>query len=216
MKRLCLIVMIIGWFTAADAQTPVRNAWLSMPDTIIAYLNKNLRQEHLDYMDMKVTSQVKNLFLGQGVMDSLSTHDLSIRLNDITDLKLKVLETNDSVAPVYCMIKTVNAPYVDSEITFYHADWTHIPHYFGLPFTSDRDSLLNIFTERPDTMSIDRYEELKSMMDPIGLKISGLKDGKTLLFEISTPFMNKEEQQQIRAIIKQRNYKWNGEIFNES
>jgi hypothetical protein len=55
--------MIIGWFTTADAQTPVRNAWLSMPDTIIAYLNKNLRQEHMDYMDMKVTSQVKNLFL---------------------------------------------------------------------------------------------------------------------------------------------------------
>ncbi|MBP5277675.1 MAG: DUF3256 family protein [Prevotella sp.] len=216
MKRLILIFMILGVFLTTDAQTPVRDAWLSMPDNIIGYLNKNLRQEHLDYINMKVKSEVKNQFLGQGVMDSLSTHYLSIHLNDVTDLQLAVFETQDSVAPVYCMIKTVKMPYADSDISFYNADWSRIPHHFGLPFTSERDSLFNTFTVRPDTMNVERYEELKAMMDPIGLKISCLKDGNTLLFEISAPYMNKDEEQQIRAIIKQRKYKWDGKIFNES
>ena len=215
MKRLSLIIILTGVLTTVIAQTPVREAWMSMPDNIIGYLNKNLRQEHLDFMDMKVKSEVKNLFLSQGVMDSLSTHYLSVQLNDITRLQLQVFETTDSVAPVYCLIKTVNTPYVESDITFYHSDWSPIPHHFGLPVNSHRDSLLTTFTNRPDTMSVERFEEVKDMMDPIGFKISVLDDGETLLFEISCPFMVKEEERSIRAIIKQRKYKWNKEVFNE-
>ncbi len=216
MKRFTLFFILLGVLTITDAQTPVRDAWLSMPDSIIGYLNKNLRQEHLDYMDMKVSSEVKNLFLGQGLMDTLSTDYLSLRLNAVTELQLKVFETNDSVSPLICLIKTVKAPYADSDLSFYHADWSPIPHHFNLPFTSDRDRLLNTFTMRPDTMTVERYEEIKGMMDPIGLKIKVLDNEESFLFELSTPFMNKDEEQQIRAIIKQRKYKWNKETFNES
>ena len=210
-----MTLLLMGVFFTAVAQTPVRDAWLSMPDNIIGYLNKNLRQEHLDFVDMKVKSEVRNLFLSQGVMDSLSTHYLSVQLNGITRLQLQVLERRDSLPPVYCLIKTVSAPYSESDITFYDADWSPISHHLGLPVSSHRDSLLHIFTMRPDTMSVERYEEIKDMIDPVGLKISILNDGETLCFEISSPYMIKEEELMIRAIIKQRKYKWDKEVFNE-
>ena len=35
----------------ANAQTMVRAAWLGMPDEVIGYLNKDLRKEHLDYVE---------------------------------------------------------------------------------------------------------------------------------------------------------------------
>ena len=63
MKRLILIFMILGVFLTTDAQTPVRDAWLSMPDNIIGYLNKNLRQEHIDYINMKVNLEGEKMIL---------------------------------------------------------------------------------------------------------------------------------------------------------
>ena len=199
----------------ANAQTTVRDAWLGMPDEVIGYLNKDLRKEHLDYVDMKVRSEVKNLLQGQGAMDTLTNDYLSVHLNAVTNLELKVLQTTDSISPVYCMIKTVAVPFEDSELQFFNADWSSLKESLGLPISSDRDKLLQLFTAKPDTMSQERFEEIQSMMDPVGLKIRWSEDKKLLLFDISYPFVNKDDDALIRTIIKQRKYKWDGKMFNE-
>ncbi len=199
----------------ANAQTTVRDAWLGMPDEVIGYLNKDLRKEHLDYVDMKVRSEVKNLLQGQGVMDTLTNDYLSVHLNAVTNLELKVLQTTDSISPVYCMIRTVAVPFEDSELRFFNSDWSSLKESLGLPISSDRDKLLQLFTAKPDTMSQERFEEIQSMMDPVGLKIRWSEDKKLLLFDISYPFVNKDDDALIRTIIKQRKYKWDGKMFNE-
>ena len=52
-------------------------------------------------------------------------------------------------------------------------------------------------------------------MDPVGLKIRWSEDKKLLLFDISYPFVNKDDDALIRTVIKQRKYKWDGKMFNE-
>ena len=164
---------------------------------------------------MKVRSEVKNLLQGQGVMDTLTNDYLSVHLNAVTNLELKVLQTADSISPVYCMIKTVAVPFEDSELRFFNADWSPFAESLGLPISSDREQLLQLFTSKPDTMSQERFEEIQSMMDPVGLKIRWSEDKKLLLFDISYPFVNKDDDALIRTIIKQRKYKWDGKMFNE-
>ena len=50
----------------------MRDLWLSMPDSLCTCLDRNLRTELLDFVDMGVKAEVKNRMNGQSTMDTLT------------------------------------------------------------------------------------------------------------------------------------------------
>jgi hypothetical protein len=62
-------------------------------------------------------------------------------------------------------------------------------------------------------MTSERFEELFRMIEPPLLNASLNIDDDTLLVGLSAPMLNKEEREAVKAILRQRKLKWNGETF---
>ena len=81
MKKFVLSFVLIMAFAAAHAQFTAKDAWLSMPDDILPYLNQSMRTDHVEFYNMNIESKVKNLLQGKCVMDTLTADFLFVRLN---------------------------------------------------------------------------------------------------------------------------------------
>lgn len=192
----------------------MRDIWLSMPDSILPYLNKNLRMEHVDFVDMHVRSEVKNLLHEEGVLDTLTNDFAAYYLPQSSSLELKLFNTSDSLQ-VLCMVKTVTAPEPESEIRFFDTSWQPLSADFGLPIHTTEGEILKRFTLQPADMTDDRFKELCNMIDPVMLSASLSISTPVITFCMSVPVLTKEEHEQVSVIVKQISFKWDGTTFKE-
>ena len=192
----------------------MRDIWLSMPDSILPYLNKNLRTEHVDFVDMHVKSEVKNLLHENGVLDTLTNDFAVYYLPQSSTLEMKLLTKADSTQMI-CMVKTVKAPEAESEIRFFDTSWQPLSADFGLPIHATEGEILKRFTLQPADMTDDRFKELCNMIDPVMLSASLSISTPVITFCMSVPVLTKEEHEQVSVIVKQISFKWDGTIFKE-
>jgi hypothetical protein len=214
MKKIFIIAtLLIATLLHVDAQSPMRDLWIQMPDSVVAYLDVNSRTEMADFYEMKVKTGSKNLLEGKSAIDSLTSDYIHVTLNSSTTLQIKKLQTESSF--VICLIKTFTAPEPESEVSFFSSSWKPLKDTFGLPVTNDASSLIKQFTTRPDTISQERYEELASMLDPVMISAEMSVNEQVVTFSLSRPLIEKSEILNINAIFKQRKFKWNGQTFIE-
>lgn len=214
MKKIFIIAaLLIATLLHVDAQSPMRDLWIQMPDSVVAYLDVNSRTEMADFYEMKVKTGSKNLLEGKSAIDSLTSDYIHVTLNSSTTLQIKKLQTESSF--VICLIKTFTAPEPESEVSFFSSSWKPMKDTFGLPVTNDASSLIEQFTTRPDTISQERYEELASMLDPVMISAEMSVNEQVVTFSLSRPLIEKSEILNINAIFKQRKFKWNGQTFIE-
>jgi len=214
MKKIFIIAtLLIATLLHVDAQSPMRDLWIQMPDSVVAYLDVNSRTEMADFYEMKVKTGSKNLLEGKSAIDSLTSDYIHVTLNSSTTLQIKKLQTESSF--VICLIKTFTAPEPESEVSFFSSSWKPLKDTFGLPVTNDASSLIEQFTTRPDTISQERYEELASMLDPVMISAEMSVNEEVVTFSLSRPLIEKSEILNINAIFKQRKFKWNGQTFIE-
>lgn len=214
MKKIFIIAtLLIATLLHVDAQSPMRDLWIQMPDSVVAYLDVNSRTEMADFYEMKVKTGSKNLLEGKSAIDSLTSDYIHVTLNSSTTLQIKKLQTESSF--VICLIKTFTAPEPESEVSFFSSSWKPLKETFGLPVTNDASSLIKQFTTRPDTISQERYEELASMLDPLMISAEMSVNEQVVTFSLSRPLIEKSEILNINAIFKQRKFKWNGQTFIE-
>ena len=214
MKKIFIIAtLLIATLLNVDAQSPMRDLWIQMPDSVVAYLDVNSRTEMADFYEMKVKTGSKNLLEGKSAIDSLTSDYIHVTLNSSTTLQIKKLQTESSF--VICLIKTFTAPEPESEMSFFSSSWKPLKNTFGLPVTNDASSLIEQFTTRPDTISQERYEELASMLDPVMISAEMSVNEQVVTFSLSRPLIEKSEILNINAIFKQRKFKWNGQTFIE-
>lgn len=214
MKKIFIIAtLLIATLLHLDAQSPMRDLWIQMPDSVVAYLDVNSRTEMADFYEMKVKTGSKNLLEGKSAIDSLTSDYIHVTLNSSTTLQIKKLQTESSF--VICLIKTFTAPEPESEVSFFSSSWKPLKDTFGLPVTNDASSLIEQFTTRPDTISQERYEELASMLDPVMISAEMSVNEQVVTFSLSHPLIEKSEILNINAIFKQRKFKWNGQTFIE-
>ena len=214
MKKIFIIAtLLIATLLNVDAQSPMRDLWIQMPDSVVAYLDVNSRTEMADFYEMKVKTGSKNLLEGKSAIDSLTSDYIHVTLNSSTTLQIKKLQTESSF--VICLIKTFTAPEPESEVSFFSSSWKPLKDTFGLPVTNDANSLIKQFTTRPDTISQERYEELASMLDPVMISAEMSVNEQVVTFSLSRPLIEKTEILNINAIFKQRKFKWNGQTFIE-
>lgn len=204
-NRLYMLLLMSIFLLSLNAK-PMRDLWQSMPDSMIPYLTKNQRIELVDFMDMKVKADVKNQFGEETVMDTLTSNYTSVRLNasSVMQLRLMPVPGQDSII---CMVWTVLGPVAESEVLFYDQEWNKI----GEQSLSAYQAQL---VQKPDTMSQQRFEELKAMLHPALIKATLSIDDNTLTLDMDAPILFKDEKVQIKSIIMQTKLNWKGKSFN--
>ncbi|MBR1462852.1 MAG: DUF3256 family protein [Prevotella sp.] len=214
MKKYLILLPFMLFSMSLSAQTSMREVWLSMPDSMIPYMNKSQRLEHVELLEMQVDSKVKNLLSGEGQMDTISDRFLQIRLNASADLQLLLLPKPDS-SQVVCMVKTVRAQHAESEIRFYTTSWERIDDMFGLPSPADGESIIGSFFTENDTLPAARMHELQRGIDPVMMSAMLFPDSPELILELSSSLKTAKEASEVKAYLRQRKFKWDGLSFKE-
>lgn len=210
MKKVYLFIILLISVNSLPAKITMEEAWKSMPDSIIPYLNAGLRTEMIDLYNGGHATETKNILEGNSRILQVKADFAEIRLNSSAIMQLQLYDKLDSTQ-VICMIKTYCTPAVESEIAFYTTNWERIDGNMGLPDMSDASLMANILTAKSDTMDIERYEELKGKLEPITV-VAEIK-AKDIVFTPVSVLLTKEEKNLIDQIILQKSFKWNGEIF---
>ena len=198
LKRLNIFFSVFCVSITVGAQITLRDVWLSMPDEMIPYLNKN----------------------GICLMDTLTDDYTHITLTPSSYLELRLLPVNDSTK-IICVVKTLTVQAQESDIRFYDIEWKPLIDTFGLNEMKNQDGndaskLKTSFIHRPDTMSIERFEELSKLVDPVMLSAKFDLEEPVLTFALSPALATKEEKGQIKSILRHRRFKRNGNSFSEN
>ena len=148
MKRFLAIVAFFGAFLGASAQRQMKDFILTMPDSLVKYLNTTKRTEMVDFYFMGVKAETFNLLSEGTVLDSLTANHADIRLNESARMQLHLLprENGDTVV---CMVRTFLGEAPESTFAFYDSNWKSLERKGFLPEV-DPMSLIH----RPDTMTV--------------------------------------------------------------
>ncbi len=204
--KFCILLFIATCLSlsAQLSAKSMKDIWLSMPDSLLPYLNKNLKTELIDLADMKVKAEVTNLLDGKTVLDTLTADYLSVRLTRGTELQLKRLHSiqGDSLL---CVVRTFMAPEPESTVSLYTMDWVKLKDC-SWPTTS--------LLQKPDTMSLQRFHELQLLIEPALVKASLKIDEDVLLLQLSSGLVDEKDKIMLQPILLQRKLKWTGDFFN--
>lgn len=221
MKTIINIILFLCVSASAGAQKTMREAWLSMPDSLCLYLNQSLRTELVDFVDMGVKAEVKNLMNSVSVMDTLTANYTRVSLSEALTIDMKLLPKADADT-IICMVKTYSAPAKESIVSFYDTAWNPLAGDFGLAemkpvnqTDSSASALIDNFVVSPDTLSRSEFEKRKKLIDPLMICAELSPNDDTISFSLSLPLTIREEQELLKQIIVQRKFKWQQGIFNK-
>lgn len=119
--RTVILISLLTPACSAQAKKTMREVWVTMPDSVIPYLNHNLRVELVDYWEMKADAKVKNRLDGDTKLVKMSDNYMELKLNESTDASIRLLSTGDSTY-IICMVKTFKAPAEESSVMFFSSD----------------------------------------------------------------------------------------------
>lgn len=181
----------------------IKEIWTSLPDSMLVYLDKNIRTECINLMETGMKPEVTNKLGGKTKIDTLTSNFISVTLTKASTLQIKLMPTQNDT--ILCVVHTFNAPVAESSIMLYTQEWEKISD-----ITFNIDSL--IF--KPDTMEQYEYEKLKLYMDPYLIKAELSPKSEYLIVSASIANIATEDRDKINAILMQRKFKWNGYSFN--
>ena len=212
MKKLFIIMMAMTMSLTMGAKS-IRELWISMPDSIVPLLDKNMRTEFVELHDMKVKAEVNNLLEETSVMDTLTQNFIQVHLNAVATLQVKMLPYTDGDS-LLCVVKTLAAPEKESEVMLYDQQW-HPLDTSSLFEGKDLSAVMESLIQKPDTMEERRFQELKAMIEPRMMSAILLEHDNSIVFRLSLPLLSKDDKKQVSVIRMQRKFNWNGKSFNE-
>lgn len=122
MKRLLAFSTLLAVtlsVTAADGQQ-LRQAFTSMPDSLLPYLSRNNRLDMMDFMDSHMKAEVTNLLDGKSEMTQLTSDSLTVRLSSSSRFTLTV--TPDTTLVVERTWQTTDGQWESIE-EYYDTSW---------------------------------------------------------------------------------------------
>ena len=207
MKRTAIAILVVVMAFPALAQRTMRDFIITMPDSLVEYLNKTKRTEMVDFYDMGVKAETVNLLQGSTVLDSLNSTFADISVNKSQRMQLALLPLHEADTLI-CMVNSFLGEAPESEVHFFNTQWMPMPSNDFLDEVTSSQLL-----QRPDTMAVERYDELVRFFDPVMISAVMTPDND-LIFQLSTPMVTKEEKKQLDAILLQKKLKWNRQRFN--
>ena len=207
MKRTAIAILVVVMAFPAMAQRTMRDFIITMPDSLVEYLNKTKRTEMVDFYDMGVKAETFNLLQGSTVLDSLTSTFADISVNKSQRMQLALLPLHEADTLI-CMVNSFLGEAPESEVHFFNTQWMPMPSKDFLDEVTASQLM-----QRPDTMDVERYDELVRFFDPVMIAAVMTPDSN-LIFQLSTPMVTMEEKKQLDAIMLQKKFKWNRQRFN--
>ena len=207
MKRTAIAILVVVMAFPAMAQRTMRDFIITMPDSLVEYLNKTKRTEMVDFYDMGVKAETFNLLQGSTVLDSLTSTFADISVNKSQRMQLALLPLHEADTLI-CMVNSFLGEAPESEVHFFNTQWMPMPSKDFLDEVTASQLM-----QRPDTMDVERYDELVKFFDPVMIA-AVLTPDSNLIFQLSTPMVTTEEKKQLDAIVLQKKFKWNRQRFN--
>lgn len=215
MNKIKLIMICASLFlvsTGVGAKS-MKDLLVSMPDSLVPYLDQNLRQELPELQEMGVKAEVKNLLDENSVMDTLTADFLQLRLSKVTTLQMKKLPAaNDSLI---CVVKTFAGPEKESQVMLFDQEW-NAKDVQTLFDGKSLQQLAGSLVQKPDTMSQERFVELKKMIEPQMVSALLLQHDNSIVVRLSLPLLSADDKKAVNVIKLQRKFNWDGKTFKES
>ena len=163
MKRFATIIILALMATAGRADN-LRTLFITMPDSITPTLTKSDRLDFLDYMDSGMKARVRNKLGGESVMTRFDENMLSIQTSQSGRMDMLLLKRGKD-ENLICIIRTVNAKYEDSRLSFFTEDWKSVPadELIELPVIDDyltKEALKNDSLDYFKKMSMLRLQSI--------------------------------------------------------
>ncbi len=110
MKKVLLVLFTLCFALGSHAQEKTMSElFKAMPDSLLPYLTTNNRLDMLDFMEAKMKAEVTNLLDGKSEMTALTHDSLSIRMNGVLRIDMKIVrvaEPVDSSTQVIRVVRT--------------------------------------------------------------------------------------------------------------
>ncbi len=196
---LCLAAMPITMMAQQ-----VCKMWVSMPASVAGALEKSGRQELLDLKQMKKTAAIAGPLGEKCSIDTLTADFLSVRMNDVYTLQMKMLPTSSGDS-LLCLVQTYAGPQPESRIAFYSPDWKAL----SMP-----QMHLDVDLQRPDTMSEGDFNKLQALFDPKLISFSLSPSSAELVVALSPAVISEEEKANVKLLKLQNKLNWSGKTFN--
>ncbi len=203
LKNLVVAVVLLATAMPSWAYNTARDAFINAPQGLLLLLTRNDRLDMLDYYDSQLTTPVTNGLQGKSSIRSVDDKMMVINMTPSSTYTIAMLPGD-----VIALIRTIDTPAKDSNITFYSAaDWTEYPSdkYFTAPAlaqwltkkgASDRDTVEAMV---PFIMAEYTY-------DPASQTLTATNDLRTFLSEDVYDMIADDLAPSLK-------YTWNGKKF---
>ena len=189
------------------AQT-FKEAWASMPDSLLPHLEQASRVRLVELANAGLPAEVDNNLHGKSRLDTLCQNFLQLTVSEGQTVQMKLLPTSQVEGQgrdsVICLVQTFRGPAAESRVRMFTSQWALLSD------TCYREKSLLV---KPDTLSADTYQQLLERIPLVMWEATLKVDSDELLLTPSLPLMFVEEKEKMKPLLLQRNLKWNGETF---
>lgn len=209
MKKL-FVFSLFALFSLAAGARSMAEIWKQMPDSLMPYIDRNHRNEMVDFLRMGLKGDVDNLFESKSTMDTLTADFIQVRASEALTMQIKRLPVNNDDS-VLCVVRTWLGPSQFSSIQLYSENWQ--PLQQNALGTETLSSMVSRLISRPEDMDGQKYEEIKSSFDVLFPYASLFADNDNLQLSVSNPNIFEDQKAHFNQIKKLIILKWNGNIF---
>ena len=102
MKKVLLVLLTLCFSMGSRAQEKtMAELFKVMPDSLLPYLTTNNRLDMLDFMEANMKAEVTNLLDGKSEMTALAPDSLSIRMNSVLRIDMKVARVATAIHKLF-------------------------------------------------------------------------------------------------------------------
>ena len=117
MKKLFAFLWVVLLVASVQAKS-LKDLWVSMPDSLLPTLDRNLRLELVELEEMGVKPNVKNLLGEYCEMDTLTNDYFELTTSKVARLQMIYLPSSAADSILY-VIKTIKAPSMFCFFSYY-------------------------------------------------------------------------------------------------
>ena len=163
MRKIILLLLAMICLDSF-AQTTMRDVLKAMPDSMIPYLSANNLLDMIDFSDTNMDAVVTNSLGGRSQMNKLTDDFVSIRLNESSDIAMRLLHVDtpvDSAQKIVCMVSTYGTDIRESTIS----DYIELPEGMIIATLSEQDAQLTYCSENGlDARANEEQKEISKQL----------------------------------------------------
>ena len=200
MRKLLFILLFVCCVFSTAAAQDMRTLFMDAPDEVLPLLPRNARADCIDLVDAGMSYPVTNLLGGKSMLKVLTNDYLLLQSTGSSVVEMKLLPFKGGF--IICVVKSVSAEATDSRIAFYDKSWRLLDasQFFTAP------SIRDFFTT-PDSKILDICD-----MYLVSLKLN--EADNYVVAEYTMPnYMNNDDAEKVRSLLKNITYRWSGSGF---